>query len=243
MDDRLNAELTLDGQLTGELKLDELRFDDRELIPVIVQDYKTGEVLMLAYMNRESLGKTISTGKAHYWSRSRNKLWLKGETSGNFQQVVKIQLDCDGDALLLKVAQQGVACHTGNKSCFYKTIHDTGTEEPGNEEHEKEHAGEITAGNRAKILEELYNVIADRKVNPREGSYTNYLFNKGLDKILKKVGEEASEVIIAAKNESREELKYEIADFLYHVLVLMVEQGLTLEDIYGELRNRRPAGR
>ena len=133
---------------------------------------------MLAYMNRESLEKTISTGKAHYWSRSRNKLWLKGESSGNFQQVVKIQLDCDGDALLMKVAQLGVACHTGNKSCFYRTLHND-------------------AG--AGILEELYNVIADRKVNPREGSYTNYLFSKGLDKILKKVGEEASKLFLSER--------------------------------------------
>ena len=233
-------EITMDDKLTADRQLlDELKFDDRGLIPAIAQDYKTGEVLMLAYMNRESLEKSLCTGKAHYWSRSRNKLWQKGETSGHFQQIAKIEVDCDGDALLLKVIQQGEACHTGHKSCFYRTIHDTGIEKPGSEEH----AGEITAGNGARILEELYNVIADRKANPKEGSYTNYLFEKGLDKILKKVGEEASEVIIAAKNESFQELKYEISDLVYHMLVLMAEQGLTLDDIYEELKSRRPAGR
>ncbi|NSW91044.1 MAG: bifunctional phosphoribosyl-AMP cyclohydrolase/phosphoribosyl-ATP diphosphatase HisIE [Firmicutes bacterium] len=233
----MDNELTINRQF-----LDELKFDDKGLIPVIVQDYRTNEVLMLAYMNRESLEKSLHTGTAHYWSRSRNKLWQKGETSGHYQYIKSIDVDCDGDTLLLKVCQQGVACHTGYNSCFYRALLKMKTVE---EEINGVDGKISTKGNGkqdengAEILEELYHVITDRKVHPKEGSYTNYLFEKGLDKILKKVGEEASEVIIAAKNKSLQELKYEISDLVYHTLVLMVEQGLKLDDIYRELKGRR----
>ncbi len=235
--------------------LNELKFDINGLIPAIAQDNKTNEVLMLAYMNKESIEKTLSTGKAHYWSRSRNKIWQKGETSGHFQYVEEITIDCDGDAILLKVVQEGNACHTGNKSCFYRFIANSEkingdkricnaeviNEKKGEIVESPESIGHINLNSKAEpeILGELYKVIADRKNNPKEGSYTNYLFEKGLDKILKKIGEEASEVIIAAKNNSFNELKYEISDLVYHVIVLMVEQELKLDDIYEELKGRR----
>lgn len=207
-----------------------IKYDDNGLIPVIVQDHNSDEVLMLAYMNKESLEETLNTGMAHYWSRSRNELWKKGETSGHYQHVKSLKIDCDGDTLLIKVIQEGVACHTGYKTCFF-------TEQDIVQGSENNIIPQNNSS--SEILEELYHVIADRKINPKEGSYTNYLFNKGLDKILKKVGEEASEVIIAAKNNSFEELRYEISDLVYHTLVLMVEQGLKLDDIYEELRKRR----
>ena len=192
------------------------------LIPVIVQDYKTDEVLMLAYMNEEAFYTTLDTGKMTYWSRSREELWTKGMTSGHFQYVKSLTLDCDKDTLLAKVSQVGAACHTGNKTCFFtelvkKSYHD---------------------GNPLKVFQEVYDVILDRKEHPREGSYTNYLFDKGIDKILKKVGEECTEIVIAAKNPDKEEIKYEIADFLYHVMVLMAEKGVTWEEITGELARR-----
>lgn len=215
--------------------LKELKFDAVGLVPVVVQDHATGEVLMLAYMNKEAFEKTSETGMMHYWSRSRKRLWLKGETSGHFQHVKSMSLDCDGDALLAKVDQTAVACHTGNYSCFYR-----------------ESAAETQKGaadlpacaancpeDKASILMELYGVIADRKLHPKEGSYTNYLFEKGLDKILKKVGEETAEVIIAAKNRSGEEVRYETADLIYHLCVLLVECGIKLDDIYDELKSRR----
>ena len=195
-----------------------LKFDDKGLIPVITQDSRTGEVLMLAYMNAESLRLTQETGKMHYFSRSRNKLWLKGETSGNYQFMESIREDCDGDSLLAVVMQTGVACHTGSFSCYYR-----------------EGGEPSTAG----ILRRVYDIIADRKQNPKEGSYTNYLFDKGLDKILKKVGEETAEVIIAAKNRSTDETRYEIADLMYHLMVLMADCGLTWDEIYKELESRR----
>jgi len=214
--------------------LNELKFDDKGLIPVIVQDHETNEVLMMAYMNREALEKSFDTGMAHYWSRSRNKLWLKGETSGHFQKIKSISTDCDSDTLLLKVEQKEAACHTGHYSCFYREL---------SREEFKELADKVfDAGkvyNKSAILQELYDVIVDRTVNPKEGSYTNYLFEKGLDKILKKVGEEAAEVIIAAKNKSESEIRYEIADLFYHLFVLMVERGIKLDDIYDELKGRR----
>lgn len=210
---------------------DDINFDDKGLVPVVTQDFKTKEVLMVAYMNEEAFIKTLETGKVHYYSRSRSKLWLKGETSGHFQFVKAIKLDCDGDTILIEAEQIDAACHTGNKTCFFRTMNDgkweETTEDAGNEE--------LTA----EILKEVYNVIADRAVHPKEGSYTNYLFTKGLDKILKKVGEEAAEVIIAAKNKSKEEIRYEVSDLMYHLMVLLVERGLTLEDIYGELKGRR----
>ncbi len=239
----------------GNQLIDGLKFDDKGLIPAIVQDYSSSDVLMMAYMNKESLKKTLDTGIVHYWSRSRGKLWKKGETSGHFQYVKSINTDCDGDTLLLKVIQQGVACHTGNYTCFFREFNREFNKELKTDEIKAEiknkpvnktindndvnniNGEDINQG--AEILKELYNVIVDRRKHPKEGSYTNYLFEKGLDKILKKVGEEASEVIIAAKNESLEELRYEISDLVYHTLVLMVEQGLKPKDIYEELRERR----
>ncbi|OGO77421.1 MAG: bifunctional phosphoribosyl-AMP cyclohydrolase/phosphoribosyl-ATP diphosphatase [Clostridiales bacterium GWB2_37_7] len=198
-----------------------IKYDDKGLIPVIVQDYLSGKVLMMAYMNKESLELTLSTGYANYYSRSRQSLWKKGETSGNVQRVMEISTDCDGDCLLLKVDQTGNACHTGAESCFFNSI-------------------KIFEENRSigQILDSLYKVIEDRRKNRKEGSYTNYLFDKGIDKILKKVGEETSEVIIGAKNNSTEELKYEICDLIYHLNVLMVYQDINYEDIAKELGNR-----
>ena len=209
----------------------ELKFDDKGLIPVVTQDYKTKEVLMVAYMNEEAFDKTIETGKVHYFSRSRSKLWLKGETSGHFQYVKAIKLDCDGDTILIEAEQIDAACHTGNKTCFHRTMINEKWEETTKNVDDEKLSSEI--------LKEVYDVIVDRTVNPKEGSYTNYLFTKGLDKILKKVGEEAAEVIIAAKNKSKEEIRYEVSDLMYHLMVLLVERGLTLEDIYGELKGRR----
>lgn len=192
------------------------------LIPVIVQDYKTSEVLMLAYMNEEAFHETLRTGKMTYFSRSRQALWLKGETSGHFQYVKSLDLDCDNDTILAKVAQVGAACHTGSRTCFFQNL-------------AKKEYREV---NPLKVFEDVFAVILDRKEHPKEGSYTNYLFDKGMDKILKKVGEEATEIIIAAKNPDPEEIKYEISDFLYHVMVLMAEKGVTWEEITEELANR-----
>lgn len=193
------------------------------LIPVVVQDYRTNEVLMVAYMNEASYEQTITTGKMTYYSRSREELWVKGETSGHYQYVKRLMLDCDNDTILAKVRQIGAACHTGNRSCFFKELAKK----------------EYVDTNPLTVLMEDYQIIADRKKNPKEGSYTNYLFEKGIDKILKKCGEEASEIIIAAKNPDAEELKYEIADFLYHMMVLMAECDLDWNDITKELINRR----
>ena len=196
---------------------------DNGLIPVVAQDYRTSEVLMVAYMNEEAFNHTMETGRMTYYSRSRQELWCKGDTSGHYQYVKKLWIDCDNDTILAKVRQVGAACHTGNRSCFFtelakKNFVDT---------------------NPLTILNEDYEVIKNRKENPKEGSYTNYLFEKGIDKILKKCGEEATEIIIAAKNPDAEELKYEIADFLYHMMVLMVECGLDWNDVMKELANRR----
>ncbi|MDP4181608.1 MAG: bifunctional phosphoribosyl-AMP cyclohydrolase/phosphoribosyl-ATP diphosphatase HisIE [Bacillota bacterium] len=207
-----------------------LKFDSNGLIPVVTQDYKTNTVLMLAYMNKEAFEKTIETKKVHYWSRSRNKLWLKGETSGHFQHVKSMSIDCDNDALLIKVEQVEAACHTGNYSCFYRDIDSEGIKEANNS---------VSSLDKAAILQEVYNVIVDRRINPKEGSYTNYLFDKGIDKILKKVGEESAEVIIASKNKEVSEVRYEIADLFYHLFVLMVERDVKLDDIYDELKGRR----
>jgi len=203
--------------------IEQLKFDENGLIPAIIQDYNNGQVLMLAYMNAESLRKTLDTGQTYFFSRSRQQLWHKGETSGHFQYVKSISYDCDADALLIKVEQVGAACHTGHRSCFFNTVVESDGAEPGDD----------------SILKELFDVIVDRKNNPKEGSYTDYLFEKGIDKILKKVGEEAAEVIIAAKNGSYDEVRWEVADLFYHVLVLLAQQGMTLEDIYAELRGRR----
>ena len=204
------------------MEFSQFKTNDQGLIPVIVQHYKTQEILMLAYMNEESFYETIKTGKMTYFSRSRQKLWVKGETSGHFQYVKSLTIDCDLDTLLAKVDQIGAACHTGNPTCFFQPLVGIDYDET----------------NPLRIFESVYDTIADRKENPKEGSYTNYLFDKGIDKILKKIGEEATEVVIAAKNPNPEEVKYEIADFLYHAMVLMVEKGLTWEDIVKELADR-----
>lgn len=200
----------------------EFKLNSEGLIPCIVQDYKTCEVLMMAYMNEESYQMTLETGRMTYYSRSRNKLWIKGEESGHYQFVKELFIDCDKDTILAKVSQVGAACHTGNQSCFFTSLAKK----------------EYNNSNPLTVFNEVYNTIVDRKNNPKEGSYTNYLFDKGIDKILKKVGEECTEIVIAAKNPDAEEIKYEISDFLYHCMVLMVERGVTWEDITRELDNR-----
>lgn len=201
------------------LNIDELKFDEKGLIPAIVVDAKTKKVLTLAYMNRESLKISLKKELTCFWSRSRNELWLKGETSGNYQHIVSITADCDNDALVVSVEPDGPACHTGSYSCFTKPVF------------QSEERSEFS-------YEGLMELIRGRKTNPQDGSYTTYLFNKGLDKILKKVGEESTEVIIAAKAEDKKETVYEIADLAYHVMVLMVEAGISLDEIRDELASR-----
>ena len=198
---------------------EKVKYDERGLIAAIAQDCESGEVLMQAYMNEEALRETLRTGYAHYYSRSRKTLWKKGETSGHVQKVISAAFDCDRDCLLLQIEQTGAACHTGNRSCFFQT----------------KFAGE-RAG--AVFLGELARVVKDRKEHPAEGSYTSYLFEKGIDKIAKKTGEEAVEVVIAAKNADREELVGECADLLYHLTVLMEEKGISLSDVCTELKKR-----
>lgn len=206
-----------------------IKFDDRGLVPCVAQDSESGEVLMLAYMNEESFRITLETGYATYFSRSRQKLWKKGETSGNTQKVVDIRIDCDGDTILLLVDQKGPACHTGEQSCFYRNIDENGDV---NKFEDKQM-------NSSRVLEEEYTMVMDRVNNPKEGSYTNYLFREGIDKICKKIGEESSEIIIAAKNRNRDEVIYEVSDFMYHVTVLMAEQGVEWKDIFQEIIKRR----
>ncbi|MBO4514692.1 MAG: bifunctional phosphoribosyl-AMP cyclohydrolase/phosphoribosyl-ATP diphosphatase HisIE [Lachnospiraceae bacterium] len=210
-------------KLTPVFTWDQLKKGADGLVPVVIQDYRTLEVLMVAYMNEEAYLQTLKTGKMHYYSRSRQAQWLKGETSGHFQYVRSLTADCDLDTILAKVNQVGVACHTGARSCFFNEI--------AKKEYEE-------VANPLQVFEEVFDVIKDRKVHPKEGSYTNYLFDKGIDKILKKLGEEATEIVIAAKNPNPNEIKYEISDFLYHVMVLMAEKGITWEDITTELANR-----
>lgn len=215
--------------------IEKIKFDENGLIPAVTQDYETQKVLMLAYMNEMSIEKTLETGFVHYWSRSRNKLWLKGEQSGHKQIVKEIYIDCDNDTLLIKVDQIKAACHTGHYSCFYTEIKD-------GKRHEKEKLvfdSQKVYKDKTKVLKDVYDIISDRQKNPKEGSYTNYLFEKGIDKILKKVGEESAEVIIAAKNKSKSEIKYEVADLIYHLMVLMVERGLKWDDIFDELIGRK----
>ena len=213
-------------EATAELEFKDFKLNSDGLIPCIAQDYRTGEVLMMAYMNEESYKKTLETGLMTYWTRSRQRLWTKGEESGHFQKMISLTIDCDKDTILAKVEQTGPACHTGNPTCFFTPLTS-----------ETDAAG---SGNKDiyKVLQDVYSVIADRKINPREGSYTNYLFDKGIDKILKKVGEESTEIVIAAKNPDQSEIKYEIADFLYHAMVLMVEKGVTWDEITDELARR-----
>lgn len=199
------------------MNIDTLKFDEKGLLPAIVQHAETKEVLTLAYMNRESLEKTLETGETWFFSRSRNELWHKGATSGNTQKVVEIREDCDQDALVLLVLPVGPACHNGTESCFI---------------------GDGKSGGDLGILAKLENLIAEREAERPEGAYTTYLFEKGIDKILKKVGEEAAEVIIAAKNRDTEELKWETADLLYHLLVLLREQNLSLNEVLAVLEER-----
>ena len=201
------------------LNIDELKFDEKGLIPAIVTDAVSGKVLMLAYMNRESLKISMEKGLTCFWSRSRQELWLKGETSGNYQHIVSITADCDRDTLLVKVEKDGPACHTGAETCFNDEVWES------DELHEFTYEG-------------LMNLLIGRKIEKKEGSYTTYLFEKGLDKILKKVGEETTEVIIAAKDKDKKNTIYEIADLAYHVMVLMIEAGISLEDIHRELASR-----
>ncbi len=199
--------------------INELKFDDKGLIPAIVADAKTKQVLTLAYMNRESLGISMERGLTCFYSRSRQELWLKGETSGNYQHIVSITADCDKDALLVMVEKDGPACHTGEESCFHEPMWES------DELHEFS-------------VESLMKLIEGRKTEKKEGSYTTYLFEKGIDKILKKVGEESTEVIIAAKADDKKETIYEIADLMYHVMVLMIQMGISTEDIFDELASR-----
>lgn len=199
--------------------IDKLKFDENGLIPAIVIDYYTKDILTLAYMNKESLEISIKEGKTCFYSRSRKELWRKGETSKNYQHIQNIKSDCDNDALVIEVIKDGPACHTGAASCFM------------NEIYKKENYKDFS-------IYKLYELIRERKINNTEGSYTTYLFNSGIDKILKKIGEESSEVIIGAKNDSREEIIYELADLFYHSLVLMVEKNITLNDIKDELSKR-----
>ena len=201
------------------LNIDKLKFDDNGLIPAIIIDYYTKEVLTLAYMNKESLEISLKEGKTCFYSRSRRELWRKGDTSKNYQHIQSIKSDCDNDALVIEVIKDGPACHTGAESCFI------------NEVYQKENYKDFS-------IYKLYELIKERKINMTEGSYTTYLFNSGIDKILKKIGEESSEVIIGAKNGSKEEIIYELSDLLYHSLVLMVEKNITLNDIKDELSKR-----
>ena len=196
-----------------------LKFDENGLIPAIVQDHWTKEVLTLAYMNEESLAISIAEQRTCFWSRSRKELWRKGETSGSVQHIVSITADCDGDALVVEVVKDGPACHTGEESCFHRPLF-------------------LSEELKPFSYEGLYRLIAGRKTSPKEGSYTTYLFEKGLDKILKKVGEECTEVIVAGKGGDRDETIFEIADLCYHVMVLMVQSGISLEDVTRELSRR-----
>ena len=204
------------------MSFDQFKKNSDGMIPVVVQDYKTDKVLMVAYMNEEAFNLTIKTGKMTYFSRSRNEIWVKGVTSGHFQYVKELSMDCDLDTMLAKVYQVGVPCHTGADTCFFNTLVKK----------------EYDESNPMRVFEDVYNVILDRKKNPKEGSYTNYLFDKGIDKILKKVGEEATEIVIAAKNPDPQEVKYEISDFLYHIMVLMAEKGVSWKEITKELSRR-----
>ncbi len=201
------------------ISIKDLKFDERGLIPAIVQNARSKEVLTLAYMNEESLKITLAEGKTCFFSRSRNQLWRKGETSGNYQRVLSVTADCDKDALVVKVEKEGPACHTGAESCFFNPLH-------------------ISEENSEFSLRGLYALLLQRKEEKPEGSYTTYLFEKGLDKILKKVGEECTEVIIGGKAEDKKETIYEIADLTYHVMVLMAQMGITVDEVEKELASR-----
>lgn len=214
-----------------KVSIEDIKFDERGLIPAIVQDARTREVLTLAYMNAESLRRTLEERETWFWSRSRSALWHKGETSGNTQRVLGIRLDCDRDTLVAIVEPAGPACHTGARTCFHHEIEDAPREDAASR-------GDVESRNLGELLQQLYALIEGRRKDRPEGSYTTYLFNAGLDKILKKVGEESAETIIAAKNEDRSALAAEASDLLYHLMVLLVECGVTLDDISAELAQR-----
>ena len=201
------------------MNIDDLKFDDKGLIPAVVQDYFSKQVLTVAYMNRESLEISMREGRTCFFSRSRQHLWRKGETSGNTQEIVTIKADCDLDALVVEVIKKGPACHTGSESCFFNPVYQSETQQDFS-------------------LEALYELLKGRKTNPKEGSYTTYLYQKGIDKILKKVGEECTEVIVAGKGGDKAETIFEIADLAYHVMVLMVEMGIEPKDIFAQLASR-----
>lgn len=203
--------------------IDQLKFDERGLVAVVAQEAGSGEVLMLAWADREALEKTLETGRAHYWSRSRGELWQKGETSGHVQEVREVRVDCDGDAVLYRVAQTGPACHTGEGSCFHRRV---------------EEEGLARAGGTGHVLSRIEEIVRVREAERPEGSYTTYLFDKGVDKILKKLGEESAETIVAAKNPGTDELRSESADLLFHLLVLLRARGVPLADVYAELEGR-----
>jgi len=215
------------------LEIKGLKFDAQGLVPAIVQDARTREVLTLAYMNEESLRRTLQTGETWFWSRSRSKLWHKGETSGHTQRVSRVVADCDRDALTVFVEPRGPACHTGARSCFHNELKGAGLDEVGGERVEETESQGLGAR-----LEQLYALVESRRRERPAGSYTTYLFKEGLDKILKKVGEESAETIIAAKNEEREPLVSEVSDLIYHLMVLMVERGVTLDEVASELSQR-----
>lgn len=205
--------------------LSEIKFDENGLVPVIVQDTDTGKVLMLAYANSTAIEKTLETSRSHFWSRSRNKIWMKGEESGNTQHVESVYFDCDGDTLLYMVSQKGVACHTGEETCFFRTI-DGRTERPR------------LSHDREDYIKKVFEVITDRKNNPDSGSYVSSLLEDDIERILKKIGEESSETIIAALRDNRQELVYEMTDLWFHSLVLLSKMGLNPDDINNELRRR-----
>jgi len=211
-----------------KIAITEIKFDERGLAPAIVQDANTLEVLMLAYVNAESLKRTLETDETWFWSRSRSSLWHKGETSGNKQRVIDVAMDCDYDAIRILVVPEGPACHTGAKSCFHNELQDAPVSDNQKAQNEL-----------GALLGNLYDLVESRKRERPDGSYTTYLFNEGLDKILKKVGEESAEAIIAAKNEDSHALVRETSDLLYHLIVLLVERGLTLDQVSGELSSRR----
>ncbi|CAH1220194.1 MULTISPECIES: bifunctional phosphoribosyl-AMP cyclohydrolase/phosphoribosyl-ATP diphosphatase HisIE [unclassified Paenibacillus] len=230
-----NVSREIREQLSLEQVVEHIRWQDG-LVPAIVQDATTNEVLMMAYMNRESLKLSLESGETWFWSRSRQELWHKGATSGNVQKITSIKYDCDGDTLLVAVKPDGPACHTGEVTCFHNEIVGLPQQTDG------ENAAASPASGRFDVLAELESVIAERERERPEGAYTTYLFDKGVDKILKKIGEEASETIIAAKNKDNEELRLEVSDLLYHLLVLLQERKLPLDDIMSELsrRHERP---
>lgn len=222
----LKAELSSHGlrmlNFAPNLKWSDFKLNSDGMVPVIVQDYRTEEVLMMAYMNEEAFSRTINSGKMTYYSRSRQEIWMKGETSGHIQYVKSLTADCDYDTILAKVSQIGVACHTGNRSCFFNPIVKK----------------EYVEKNPLKVFEDVYNVICDRKEHPKDASYTNYLLEQGIDQILKKMSEEHIELLLAAKNPNTEQIKYEISDYLYHMMIMMAEKGITWEDVTQELSQR-----